>query len=177
MNRLGYLWAQWRHGKGSKDSSFRILPAIEILREVGKLPREANILDLGARNLVEPTFLREEGWRVTAVDLVPRAWDIQYADMHQLPFDGGIFDCVFASHCLEHAHTPDRALKEVCRVLKPGGLLWAAWPRGFVPNAHDRIDYGSSTAFCARLWLLDLKHDLLWWHDEPTEGRVLLKIQ
>ena len=176
MTRLGYLWAQWRHGKGGKDPTFRVAPSIQILRDVGKLPREAKVLDLGARNSIEPRLLREAGWLVTAVDLCPRAWGIRYADMHRLPFADGAFDVVFASHVLEHAHTPDLALKEVCRVLRLGGLLWAAWPCGFSLNVHDRVDYGSSTAFCARLWFLSCKHNPLWWHDEPTESRVLVRL-
>ena len=178
MIRLGYLWAQWRHGKGGKDPTFRILPAIEVLREVGKLPRGANILDIGVRNLIEPRLLRKAGWQVTAVDLCPRAWGIRYADMHRLPFDSGTFDCVFASHVLEHAHTPDLALKEICRVLRPGGLLWAAWPSGFSPNAHDRVDYGSSANFWADLSMnVGVAAMVLWSHDEPTESRVLVRLR
>lgn len=173
MTRLGYLWAQWRHGKAAKDPTFRVAPAIEILHSIGKLPREAYVLDLGARNRIEPDLLRAAGWRVTAVDLCPRAWGISYADMHRLPFDSGTFDCVFASHVLEHAHTPDLALKEVTRVLRPGGLLWAAFPTHFVPTAHDLIDYGSAAAFVARLPRAVL---MLWSEDQATESRVLVRV-
>lgn len=175
--RLGYLWAQWRHGKGAKDPTFRVAPAIEILRDLGKLPHGAKILDVGARNLIEPTLLRAAGWEVTPVDLCPRAWGIRYADMHRLPFDSGAFDCVFASHVLEHAHTPGLAVKEVLRVLKPDGLLWAAWPTGFVPNSHDRMDYGSTANFWADLCMSGVDAKVLWSHDEPTESRVLVRVR
>jgi SAM-dependent methyltransferase len=171
--RLRYLWAQWRHGKADKDPTFRVAPAIEVLRTVGQLPREATVLDLGCRNRIEPDLLGAAGWRVTAVDLWPRMRGIRRADFHALPFPDGSYDAVMASHCLEHAHTPALALKEVCRVLRPGGLLWAAWPTHFVPNAHDRIDYGSAAAFVMRLprpsWAL-------WEANGPTESRVLVRV-
>lgn len=170
---LRYLWAQWRHGKGKKDPSFRVLPAIQILRDIGKLPREAKLLDIGARNWIEPDLLRAEGWLVTAADLCPRGWGIRYADMHRLPFADETYDGVFASHCLEHSYAPDLALKELCRVLKPGGLLWAAFPTHFTPNEHDRVDYGSADAFVARLprasWAV-------WSQDGPQESRVLVSV-
>jgi len=171
--RLGYLWAQWRHGKADKDPTFRVAPAIEVLRTVGQLPREAKLLDLGARNRIEPDLLKRAGWTVTAVDLCPRAHGIRYADMHRLPFPDEAFDCVFASHVLEHAHTPTRALAEVCRVLVPGGLLWAAFPTHFTPNGHDCVNYASAALFVMGLprasWAL-------WEENLPTESRVLVRV-
>lgn len=176
MSRVGYYWAQWRHGKRRKDPTFRIAPAVRILRDVGALWRGAAVLDIGARNRIEPQLLEAAGWRVTAVDLWPFAGGgIRWADMHALPFADGNYDAVVCSHVLEHAHSPDLALKEVCRVLRPRGLLWAAWPRGFVPNAHDRVDYGSSLAFVTRVNLTRTACRL-WSEDGPTESRALVRV-
>ena len=178
MSRSGYLAYLLAQGvqtfsKRRKNPSFRILPAIQILRDVGGLPPGAAVLDLGCRNLISPRLLTTAGWTVTAVDLFPMAQGIRRADMHALPFPDGTFDAAVCSHVLEHAHTPALALKEVCRILRPGGLLWAAWPRGFPPNAHDRWDYGSAQAFVERLprasWAL-------WSEDQPTESRVLVRV-
>mgnify|MGYP001610963706 FL=1 len=175
MIRWGYLWAQWRHtvGKRRKNPTFRILPAIERLRDIGRLRPGAEILDVGVRNGLEPLLLEDEGWRVTAIDLWPLARRIRWADMHKLPFADETYDAVMASHVLEHAHTPDLALKEVTRVLRPGGLLWAAFPTHFVPTAHDLIDYGSAAAFVARLPRAVL---MLWSEDQATESRVLVRV-
>jgi predicted SAM-dependent methyltransferase len=42
-------------------------------------------------------------------------------DIQQLPFDDGSYDLVFASHVLEHIQDDMQALKEIRRILRPGG--------------------------------------------------------
>ncbi|MDD5729672.1 MAG: methyltransferase domain-containing protein [Candidatus Omnitrophica bacterium] len=44
-------------------------------------------------------------------------------DIETIPFKDDHFDCVFCYHVLEHIHDDCRAMKEIFRVLKPGG--WA----------------------------------------------------
>jgi predicted SAM-dependent methyltransferase len=44
-------------------------------------------------------------------------------DIHDIPFEENIFDAVMCNHVLEHVDDDIRAMKEVYRVLKPGG--WA----------------------------------------------------
>jgi len=48
------------------------------------------------------------------------------ADAEQLPFEDGSFDLVFTSLMLQWLQPPDRALQEIRRVLRPGGLLLAS---------------------------------------------------
>jgi SAM-dependent methyltransferase len=43
-----------------------------------------------------------------------------------IPFDANAFDCVIANHMLYHVEDHQRAIGEIRRVLKPGGLLYAA---------------------------------------------------
>jgi SAM-dependent methyltransferase len=50
------------------------------------------------------------------------------ADVHRLPFREGIFDLVLCTEVLEHLHTPELALAEMQRVLKPGGKLLLTTP-------------------------------------------------
>lgn len=45
------------------------------------------------------------------------------ADAMQLPFPDRCFDLVFSSLCLQWAHPLPQALREIRRVLKPGGML------------------------------------------------------
>lgn len=44
-------------------------------------------------------------------------------DAHMLPFDDSLFDQILCTEVLEHLHTPDRAITEMHRVLKPDGTL------------------------------------------------------
>lgn len=50
------------------------------------------------------------------VDLVGDAHDLSH-------FADDTFDCVLCTEVLEHLHTPQRAIDEIHRVLKPGGKL------------------------------------------------------
>lgn len=59
------------------------------------------------------------------------------ADLTALPFADGSCDCIFASHVLEHIQDDHRALAEIRRVLRPGGV--AILP---VPIAQERtVEY------------------------------------
>lgn len=46
----------------------------------------------------------------------------EVADVYSLPFPDGFFDAVFAHAVLMHLREPVRALEEVRRVLRPGGI-------------------------------------------------------
>ena len=47
----------------------------------------------------------------------------EVADVYRLPFADGSFDAVFAHVVLMHLREPVRALKEMRRVLRPGGIV------------------------------------------------------
>ena len=52
-------------------------------------------------------------------------------DAGQLPFPTGSFDIVLSSECIEHTEEPERALAEMLRVLRPGGVLVVTCPNRF----------------------------------------------
>lgn len=75
---------------------------------------------------------------------------LRYGDLYAAPFDDGQFDFITAHLVLHYLDTPARALKEVARMLKPGGQALFA---DFAPHnlsqlrdeqAHRRL--GFSTA-------------------------------
>jgi len=49
-------------------------------------------------------------------------------DAHSLPFSENFFDCVVFTEVLEHIIAPYKALEEIYRVLKPGGILILSTP-------------------------------------------------
>ena len=55
-------------------------------------------------------------------DLTPTAPGIERIDMLAIPYVEGRFDFVIANHVMEHVADDTKALSELCRVLRPGGL-------------------------------------------------------
>ncbi|WP_299729599.1 class I SAM-dependent methyltransferase [uncultured Tateyamaria sp.] len=57
---------------------------------------------------------------------------LQQSDIRTIPYPDRTFDVAMAAHVLEHLAEPDVALREMVRVLKPGGILFACMTRRFV---------------------------------------------
>lgn len=58
----------------------------------------------------------------------------QVASVCQLPFESNSFDAIFYHHVIEHVDDPVGSLKELDRVLKPGGWIFVG-----TPNRHRLI--------------------------------------
>jgi SAM-dependent methyltransferase len=94
---------------------------------------ELEVLDLGCGSGGNRTYLADIGLhRVTGVDWWSKDADF-LADAHRLPFSSNSFDIVLCTAVLEHCYLPHLVMREVARVLKPGGTLlmgasfWEAW--------------------------------------------------
>lgn len=118
-------------------------------------PARQKILDTACGNGWLASLYRAEH-EVVAIDIADanlqrlRALGITAIkhDLEQpLPFGDGVFDTVVCSEILEHLFRPDLLLREVMRVLKPGGRVIVT-----VPNLHglrNRFDVlvGKRTPF------------------------------
>ncbi len=54
---------------------------------------------------------------------VPEGIQTRAGSMTELPFEDGFFDGAYATESLEHAVEIERAVAEICRVVKPGGHI------------------------------------------------------
>jgi SAM-dependent methyltransferase len=97
---------------------------------------ESVIISVGAGGDVSELIGRRIGTRVTEVDIDPaRKPDIvaDVCDMNM--FADQSVDVIFMVEVLEHVKTPQLALDEMHRVLKPGGRLFLSTP--FILPIHD----------------------------------------
>lgn len=107
------------------------------------LGSEAKILEVGcgpAKLWLENQDRIPAGWQITLVDFsagmlgqaqqnlsdVSHHFEFRQADAQALPLTDQSFDAVIANHMLYHVPDKAKALSEIYRVLKAGGLLWAA---------------------------------------------------
>lgn len=112
------------------------------LLNFAKLPPGLRILDIGTGIGLLPIMLAEDGAQnVVGIDISPEMLEqaeflrlsrlneatarVSYrmAPADALPFRDETFDAVTSRLVLNHVRRPDRILKEVVRVLKPGGVL------------------------------------------------------
>jgi SAM-dependent methyltransferase len=130
----------------------------------GAEPR--SFLDVGCgMGALAARVQRELGIDVDAVDISPRMVALtkargvraEVADVQELPFEDRSFDCVGANWVLYHVPDVDRGVRELARVLRPGGRLIAGAFRrdnmkelwdllGAAPFAELTFDYDNGEA-------------------------------
>jgi SAM-dependent methyltransferase len=107
------------------------------------LPAQSRVLELGSGpgQLWAQSLQRvPPGWDVTLSDLSPgmveeargnlrhsnHPFTFAVIDAQAIPYGDGSFDAVIANHMLNHVPDRQRAFREIRRVLRPGGRLYAA---------------------------------------------------
>jgi SAM-dependent methyltransferase len=120
-------------------------------RRLGDLGHRPRILVAGCGEGHEAKYIHEQlGGELDGID-VDHTWPpgfgghldasfrLRKASVLELPFADGTFDAVFYHHVIEHVDDPAASLRELARVLRAGGLMYAG-----CPNRHRVIGYVGS---------------------------------
>lgn len=101
---------------------------------------------------VSADMLREARSRFAQEPVLP---ELLQADLAALPFPDASFDVVLIAHVLEHMSQPDRAVAELHRVLKPGGVVIACITRRSWMGAYVQMIWRTHQVdvSLARRWL------------------------
>lgn len=107
---------------------------------------------------------------------VPEGIHTRAGSMTELPFADGFFDAAYATESLEHAVEIERAVAEICRVVKPGGRIaiidknsqhWGRlatpeWERWFTRKELERLLRRHCRKVSSRF--------ISYWEDVPPDG-------
>lgn len=127
----------------------------------------ARVLDLGCGPRDQAVPLEHLGMNYVGVDVAGDGPDF-YADAHAVPFNDLTFDCVFSYAVLEHLHSPWSVMREIERILKPGGIYIGSVSQGepFHDSFFHMTAWGAISLFSTsptlelkKLWATE---DTLW---------------
>lgn len=79
-----------------------------------------NVLHIAPEQCFHSRFKKQKNLTYLTGDLVSPIADIHF-DLHQIPLEDNRFDVVFCNHVLEHVDDAMQCMKELYRVMKPGG--------------------------------------------------------
>ena len=99
-----------------------------------KPARGESILEVGCNRGLLLRALKAQGALVYGIDINRGIVDelelpfIKYGAVENIPYAPASFDKVIASEILEHVENPRVAIKEIERVVKPGGRVFVTYP-------------------------------------------------
>lgn len=88
------------------------------------------VLHIAPEQCFYSTFRKQKNLKYLTGDLVSPLADLHF-DLHQIPLEDNKFDVVFCNHVLEHVEDALQCMKELYRVMKPGGWGIMQVPQDF----------------------------------------------
>jgi len=121
------------HETGNKIAAGHQLLASAELWAGGK----GRVLDIGSGRGELLSVAREDGWDAVGIEPSPQFADyaernsgapVRRVPVEECGFDDASFDVVILGAVLEHLYNPDETIREVARILRPGGALFVDVP-------------------------------------------------
>lgn len=151
MSYLKWLWHNWKHYRHVITRGIPLWNKKLPSQTYFKYPPESTfggkkVLNIGCGM---STF---KAPNVTNVDLLPHdginlVWDLTKMPM---PLENETFDYIIANHVLEHIPNWFNCFEDLCRVLKPGGVIEVWVPPASSDSAftyRDHINYIGTESF------------------------------
>ena len=120
----------------------------------GSDTQSLQLLDIGASTGIIDSFLADHFLKVIGIDIDKEAiefaknsflksnLEFRVADAMNLEFSDNEFDVVVCTHIYEHVSDADEMIREIFRVLKPGGICYfAAGNRLSIMEPHYKLPF------------------------------------
>lgn len=158
----GYVYQTWDEVYKNLDLSYSEKPEtqgklfelikLEFLQQIFPKP-PAKTLEVGCGTAFDSLYLAKRGYQATCLDINKNILKVaeenfkkegvegQFVagDGEKLPFPENHFDIIMSFGLLEHFENPSKAISEMVRVLKPGGLFFA----DIVPDRFSVQTFGN----------------------------------
>jgi SAM-dependent methyltransferase len=100
------------------------------------LQRPSRVLHVAPERQLLRVLRRHEGLSITTGDLMTGGVDVRL-DVTDIQFPENSFDLVLCNHVMEHVPDDRKAMREILRVLKPGGLALLQTPISTILTSTD----------------------------------------
>jgi SAM-dependent methyltransferase len=152
LKRVRTLWRLFRREKEDPEPFYRVLAAEaaeDLERRHGPFAGRT-IVDLGCGPGFYTDAFRALGADVLPVDNDPAEMAMVgkppvgaiVADAGALPLEDASVDGAFCSNLLEHTPDAEAVIREIARVLRPGGWGYISWTNWYSPwGGHDMTPY------------------------------------
>ena len=164
-------WKQMTRRYGLNAAYRRSLVASGAAAALGEVGSQATVLDCGIGSgalAIALSSILPESPKFCGIDLsgemlaradvemrrVGLTSELTKADILSIPYADASFDFVMAAHVLEHLPEPLCALKEMVRVLRPGGILFVCLTR--------RSKFGAFIQMWWRTWAITEQQGVAW---------------
>lgn len=129
----------------SQERAKKFTSSLDLILKYSENP--TSILDIGAANGLFLSLAHERGLEVSGIELSEAAskkarekYGFVFHHVKMEDFTPARqFDIVHLNHVLEHLADPHKAVKAICKFLKPGGLAYIEVPMQL--NVYDRMKY------------------------------------